>query len=228
MRFPTADVAVSIRSKCEHLFVENNPNIKGNVAELKIAAEAALLGLEVYGPLTEHGRTDLVIGVGGALQKIQCKWGRLNPTRDVVVVQLSGSRLTPSGYVRKPYTSYEIDFVGVYCGELDRCYLLPASLFDGKYCVQLRLEPARNGQRACVNLAEDYEFAGAVAQLEERVAGSHEVRGSSPLSSTSPLPSSIGSNEFRNKLGYYLELAARGHELLVTRRGRPFVKVALA
>lgn len=209
--------------------MENNPNIKGNVAELKIAARAAELGLEVYGPLTEHGRTDLVIGIGGKLHKVQCKWGRLQPEADVITVRTEGCRHTPGGAVRTKYLRGEVDLLAVYCGALERCYLLPEPLFVDRREVSLRLEPPRNGQRACINLASDYEFAGAVAQLEERVAGSHEVRGSSPLSSTSsPLPSSIGSNEFRNKLGYYLELAARGHELLVTRRGRPFVKVALA
>src|SRR6185503_15654547 len=49
---------------------------------------------------------------------------------------------------------------------------------------------------------------GAVAQLGERVAGSHEVRGSSPLSSTSP-PAAVhvGCHDFRNRFGYYLEQA---------------------
>ncbi len=50
--------------------------------------------------------------------------------------------------------------------------------------IQLRLAPPRSNQRACINLANDFDFIGAVAQLGERVAGSHEVRGSSPLSST--------------------------------------------
>ena len=37
-------------------------------------------------------------------------------------------------------------------------------VFVGKRAVQLRLEPPKNGQRSCINLAEDYEFDGAVAQ----------------------------------------------------------------
>ncbi|MBS1893672.1 MAG: hypothetical protein JST59_20420, partial [Actinobacteria bacterium] len=35
-------------------------NLKGNVAELAIAAEAAKLGLTVLMPMTEHERYDLV------------------------------------------------------------------------------------------------------------------------------------------------------------------------
>lgn len=49
-------------------------NDKGNVAELAIATEAARLGLSVLKPLTEHERYDLVLGVGGDLLKVQCKW----------------------------------------------------------------------------------------------------------------------------------------------------------
>jgi prevent-host-death family protein len=35
----------------------------------------------------------------------------------------------------------------------------------------------------------------------------------------------VGAHEFRNHLGYYLERAADGHEVLVNRRGRPYVRL---
>jgi hypothetical protein len=54
---------------------DHDPNIKGNVAELAIAAEAAKLGLSVLKPLTEHERYDLVLGIAGKLYRVQCKWG---------------------------------------------------------------------------------------------------------------------------------------------------------
>ena len=53
----------------------DDPNHKGNVAELAIATEAARLGLSVLKPLTEHERYDLVLGIGGRLCRVQCKWG---------------------------------------------------------------------------------------------------------------------------------------------------------
>jgi antitoxin (DNA-binding transcriptional repressor) of toxin-antitoxin stability system len=37
----------------------------------------------------------------------------------------------------------------------------------------------------------------------------------------------IGSDEFRNRLGYYLDLAAEGQELHITRWGKRFLKVML-
>ena len=79
------------------------------------------------------------------------------------------------------------------------------------------------------NLAEDYEFTGAVAQLGERVAGSHEVRGSSPLSSISTAPGSgldLGAHEFRERFGYYMERAAAGEDILIRRHGRPFARLS--
>ena len=63
--------------------LDHDPNLKGNVAELKIAAEAARLGIPVLRPMTEHERYDLVFELGGGLQRIQCKSA---PRRGHVVV----------------------------------------------------------------------------------------------------------------------------------------------
>ena len=57
--------------------MDHDPNRRGNAAELAIAAEAAKLDLPVLMPLTEHGRFDLVLGVGGKLLRVQCKWAKL-------------------------------------------------------------------------------------------------------------------------------------------------------
>ncbi len=144
-------------------------------------------------------------------------------------VQVGSSWLTPAGYVRTPYTPEEIDLVAVYCGDLDRCYLLPSRLACGRTTIFLRVSPPKNGQRACINLASDFELPGAVAQLEEHRHGMARVRGSSPLSSTSsPDPTEIirtGSNEFRNHFGHYMERAAAGDEIHISRHGRPFARL---
>lgn len=158
---------------------------KGAVAELKIAAEAARLGIFVSRPLSDGRRYDLVFDVAYRLFRVQCKWGRV--FGDVIVIRTGTCRHSPTqGYVRTTYSTDEVDLFAVYCGDLDRIYLLPADFAAGHHEVRLRLAPAKNNQRVGVTMAAPYEFAGAVAQLEERVAGSHEVRGSSPLSSTHP------------------------------------------
>ena len=205
-------------------------NQKGALAEVEIAAAATRLGIPVLRPIVEHGRTDLGFEISGRLLRVQCKWASLDTAQRVVRVRTGGSRCTPHGYVLSTYRSDEIDLLAAYCGELDCCYLLPGALVADRRMVQLRLEPPLNGQRACINLAADYLFDGAVAQLEERPAGSRQVGGSSPPSSTSSDPSphvtEVGAHQFRNHFGYYLERAAAGDEIRVSRHGRKFVKLS--
>jgi prevent-host-death family protein len=38
----------------------------------------------------------------------------------------------------------------------------------------------------------------------------------------------VGANPFRNHFGYWMERAAAGADVLVTRRGRPLVKLSAA
>lgn len=117
--------------------MDHDPNRKGNLAELAFAAEAARLGLCVYKPLTEHGRADLVLGLGDRLLRVQCKWAKVKG--EVVYVRLMTSRRTREGYVRTCYSADEIDAIGAYCDELKRCYLIPIELADGMSAVSLRL-----------------------------------------------------------------------------------------
>jgi hypothetical protein len=148
------------------------PNEKGAIAEARIAATAILAGVFGY---------DLAFDFGDRIDRVQCKWGRL--LGDVIAVRTSTSRHSPTrGYVRTTYRAGEVDAFGIYCGDLDRCYYLPAALVVGKTFIHLRLAAARNNQRIGVTMAADFEF-GAVAQLGERRHGMAEVRGSSPLSS---------------------------------------------
>ncbi len=211
---------------CEHVFVLTT-NEKGAIAELKIATAAAELGVPVLRPLTDHCRFDLALEVGGRLLRVQCKWGALHPDGSVVQVKLESSRCTPAGYVRAGYTEDEIDLLAVYCGELDRCYLLPSALATRRKGIWLRVQAPLNGQRACLNDASQFEFQGAIAQLGERSAGSRKAGGSSPPSST-PSHTEVGCHEFRNHFGFYLEQAAAGQEIQISRRGRPYARLVPA
>jgi hypothetical protein len=161
--------------------VELTSSQKGGLAELKIAAAAADLGIGVLRPMTEGLRYDLVFDVAGTLLRVQCKWATLKD--DVVSVPLRTSRHTPAGYVRTLYSADEIEGFAAYCRALDSCFFLPIAHFDGRSKAHLRLGPARNGQLHGVKMAGEY-LLGAVAQLGERRAGSAKVRGSIPLSST--------------------------------------------
>jgi prevent-host-death family protein len=206
---------------------DNDPNRKGNVAELAIAKEAAKLGLSVLKPMTEHEAYDLAFDLGRRILRVQCKWARR--TGDVVVVNLSRNRRGPGGFNRANYTAAEIDAVAAYCDDLDRCFFIPIEAVDGRWSFQLRLSPPRNGQRAALNWAEKFSL-GAVAQLAERSNGIREAEGSNPSSSTPPDEAepgveSVGAHEFRNHFGLYMERAAGGTEVLISRRGRPYARL---
>jgi prevent-host-death family protein len=187
-------------------------------------------GVPVMLPAGEHGRVDLAFDVAERLWRVQVKWGRLSARGDVVIVKLEMSRRTADGHRRRLYREREIDLLAVYCGELDRCFLVPFSRVAGLREVYIRVLPARNGQQACTNLASDFDLDGAIAQLGERVTGSHEVVGSSPTSSINSwsaetLPTLLGSNPFRDRFGYWMDRVAAGEEVLVTRHGKPRVRL---
>ena len=160
---------------------------KGAIAETAAFLDASRLGLEVFTPISAGGRCDFILGIDDELVRVQCKWATRKG--DVIVVRCYSSRRSATGFVRRSYSPREVDALVAYCPELDRCYFLPMNEFGTRREIRLRLGPTRNKQRVGVHWASDYEFAaklarpGAVAQLGERVAGSHEVRGSIPLGS---------------------------------------------
>ena len=82
----------------------------------------------------------------GGCSGCRCKWGALIRDGSVVAVKLEGSRCTPGGYVRSSYAEDEIDLLAVYCGELDRCYLLPRELVVGR-----RRSGSESGPRSTVS-----------------------------------------------------------------------------
>ncbi len=210
--------------------VMQNSNVKGAVAEQAIVVAAMKLGVPVWRPVAEHGRVDLAFHIAGKLWRVQCKWGRLSNAGDVVIVQLRTNRFTPGGYETTTYSSQEVDLIACYCDTLDRCYLLPVDQVAGMGQLHLRLTPARNGQVACTTLADQFEFAGAVAQLGRASRWQREGQGfeSPQLHSSLTDPIRVGSNPFRDRLGYWMERVAAGEHVLVTFRGRPRVRLSPA
>jgi hypothetical protein len=162
---------------------------KGAIAEACIAAAAVKLGVDVYRPLAEGGRYDMIFDLGSNLLRVQCKW--VSRRGNVLVVSCQSARRCAEGFIRRPYTAEEVDAIGAYSLELDRCFLIPIALVENRPAIALRVAPCRNNQRRRINWADDFDFAatiarhqGAVAQLGERRDGIAEARGSSPLGST--------------------------------------------
>ncbi len=161
---------------------------KGAVAETAVAHAAARVGIGVLKPIAPV-RYDLAFDLGNRFVRVQCKWA--SRRADVVTVYCYSSRRDAAGLRRKTYSVDDTDLIIGYCAELERCYVVSPARFDGRYQLDLRLSPPRNGQSARINWARDYEFErldwanpGAIAQLGERRAGSAKVAGSSPAGST--------------------------------------------
>ncbi len=207
--------------------MEMSTDQKGAVAECAIELAAVRLGVPVFRPVAEHQRYDRVLEIAGRLHRVQIKYAT---ERDGVIrVNFECSYLSPRGYVRCTYTPEEIDLFAVYCPEVDQSYLIPVDEVAGRRALSLRVAPTKNNQRASLNWAADYEFDGAIAQLEERLNGIQEAVGSSPTSSTSPAPPTlIGSQDFQKHYGYWAEQVVAGREVLVTKRGRPYLRLAAA
>jgi hypothetical protein len=168
--------------------MELSPTRKGALAEIAVVHRAFELGVDVYRPVAEGTRADMIFGLGPWLLRVQCKMARV--ARDVVVVGARSCRSRPDGtYVRTTYGRDEVDAIAAYCRANDRCYLIPIDAVPPSGAVSLRLAPARNNQLKGLHFAADYEFdLGAIAQLGERCHGMAEVVGSSPTSSTSKEP----------------------------------------
>jgi hypothetical protein len=130
---------------------------KGAAAESELAAAAIRLGVVVLRPLCEGARYDLVLDTSESLIRVQCKWARR--TGGGLTVRTSTCRHTPRGYVRSTYYAFEVDAIGVFSPDTERCYLVPIADVAGRHGVCLRLEPAGNSQEANIRWARDYELA---------------------------------------------------------------------
>jgi hypothetical protein len=164
-------------------------NQKGAIAETAIIHAAVKLGVDVYRPVVEGGRYDLIFDLGTQLARVQCKTAALRGR--VISISCYSARRCAGGFVKRVYTSSEIDALAAHCADLDRCFWIPVARIDGRSGIQLRLEPSRNNQKLGINWADSYDFAatlgaeqGAIAQLGERLRGTQEVGGSIPPGST--------------------------------------------
>jgi hypothetical protein len=136
---------------------------KGAIAESAIVHAAIKLGVDVYKPLSDGGRYDLILGLGYSLLRVQCKWAPKQG--DVVLIRCYSNRRAPEGFRKRSYTAAEVDVIAAYCPELDRRFLVTSDRFDGHSQLMLRLTPSRNNQRLGVNWADDFAFEARLMDL---------------------------------------------------------------
>lgn len=129
---------------------------KGNLAELKVAADLMDRGCQLSIPFGEDCDYDLIADREGVLHRIQVKFTESDGRS--IILRCRSHSLT-KGKIRhtKHYTAKTIDWIAVYDRTSDRCYYCPAGeLGSGRSELVLRLAPALNGQRARIRNACDY------------------------------------------------------------------------
>ena len=83
------------------MFVQLTTDQKGNVAEAAVALASLERGIDVYRPVGEGGRYDLVLDLPTGLARVQCKWARREG--DVIVIRCYSARRTADGQRCRPY-----------------------------------------------------------------------------------------------------------------------------
>jgi len=131
---------------------------KGTVAETAIVFAAVKLGIDLYRPIGEGGRYDMVFDIGQRLLRVQCKYAPLKD--DVVLIRCRRARRTADGLLQRGYTAEEIDAFAAYCPDLDRSFFLPIERCRRRLAIQLRVSPPRNNQGTDIEWADDFDFRG--------------------------------------------------------------------
>ena len=130
---------------------------KGDLAELKVAADLVDRGCRLSIPFGEDCNDDLIADYEGRLHRVQVKYTKSDGR--VVILRCRSHSLT-NGKVRvtKLYTSAMIDWIAVYDATSERCYYCPSWELGttGHAILHLRLQPARNNQRAGIREATAY------------------------------------------------------------------------
>jgi hypothetical protein len=129
---------------------------KGDLAELKVAADLVERGYRIAIPFGEDVDFDLILIRNGQLERVQVKYARSDGC--VVHVKCYSHSLT-NGRIRqtKRYTSATIEWLAVYDKTTDRCFYVPATeLGSGRSQIHLRLTEAKNCQRRGIRFAEKY------------------------------------------------------------------------
>ena len=99
---------------------------KGDLAELKVAADLLDRGCSISIPFGEDSDYDLIADFGGVLHRVQIKYTVSDGT--TILIRCRSFSLT-KGKVRqvKRYSAKMVDWIAVYDRTTDRCYYCPAS-----------------------------------------------------------------------------------------------------
>ncbi len=140
----------------------NTKNI-GNKAEIAIISEFIKNDIAVSVPFGQNEPYDLVINTNKGFKSVQIKHGTY---RNGCIVADIRHRI---GFSKIKYSTYTgiVDYIAVYCSQLDSCYLLDINECNDKTFLQLRIDSPKNN--SCISTiiwAKDYEMSKKVLLLK--------------------------------------------------------------
>lgn len=134
---------------------------KGVITELQCITYFYELGYPVSIPYGDNSRYDFIVDIDGCLLRIQVKTSRELDDGNVIEFSCRSTRVNSGGAVYRRYTSDEIDYFATYYK--NECYLVPVQ--ECAVNKKLRINPAKNNQKSCINLAEDYRADIQIKEL---------------------------------------------------------------
>ena len=140
--------------------MDTSTNVKGKLAETMFLAEFVRRDIRVSLPYQPDSPYDMIAGIDDRLQRIQVKWGRVEDGCVLFACASQQRANTTDGFRRSRYR--EVDLFGVYCGELNECYLVDAAEVSNSI-MRLRLSPSR--QTAKVHYADAYRLANVLDEM---------------------------------------------------------------
>ena len=128
----------------------------GNIGEAKTLSKFVELGIPVYVPFGDNEKTDLVIGIGNKLIKLQIKTC-IAHTNGCSNFNVAAINYIKGKTNRHKYTKEEIDYFVLYDLEFDKLYMLEVPAIPIN-TISLRHFKSKNPYVTNIKYASDYEI----------------------------------------------------------------------
>lgn len=128
---------------------------QGKIAELKVTQDLLLKGYEVFLPVLDSSRADLIAIRDSEVLKVQVKSTSTNNGIATLVIN-KVRRNSSKGNFLSPYLPEEIDLFALHICDLDKIAYIKLKDIDVRYTVTFRTSPSKNNQIKDVRYLEDY------------------------------------------------------------------------
>jgi len=135
------------------------PKKVGDKAYYKFITKCMFNDWCISQPLGDCTRYDCILDREGALERVQVKTGRYRKGRIKFATASTNHYVRNGKVIHAERTSYrgQIEYFGIYCFELDKCYLVPVDIM-GITTGFLRVDPLKSKNGNKIYWAKDFEI----------------------------------------------------------------------